>query len=169
MSFPGLYNQVTHVPTAVLTHEVHLVMYLMLYLRTYCTNCAHCTRTYHTYCCAVRTTYCCTYVLHCQYTYVYIYCKKKVMFRSKYCRYLHLHYVRTYCTNWYTYCLYLLLMHVRFYKKLKNVGCEYDRLNGWNTTFNCASCVVHQTRSLDVYSIFHLKCGFCELNLRYDY
>ena len=30
-----------------------------------------------------------------------------------------------------------------FYKKLKNVSCEYDRVNGWNSTF--ASCVVHQT------------------------
>ena len=35
-----------------------------------------------------------------------------------------------------------------FHKKLKNISCEYDWLNGWNSTF--ASCVVHQTRSLDV-------------------
>ena len=40
-----------------------------------------------------------------------------------------------------------------FYKKLKNVSCEYDRLNGWNSTF-FASCVVHQTRSLDVLILY---------------
>ena len=63
MAFPGLYNEVTHVlnkPTtiativpaaAVLTHVLHLVMYLVQYLRTYCI----CTRRYYTCCCAVRT------------------------------------------------------------------------------------------------------------------
>ena len=32
---------------------------------------------------------------------------------------------------------------------MKNVSCEYDRLNGWNSTLQAAWCVVHQTRSLD--------------------
>ena len=41
-------------------------------------------------------------------------------------------------------------IRILFYKKLKNVSCEYDRLNGWNYQVNFASCVVHQTRSLDV-------------------
>ena len=73
MPFPGLYNYVTHVPTkpatvpiaAVFTHVLHLLMYLLLYLRTYCTYyCTYCKCTYFTYCCAVRTTNCYTYVLH---------------------------------------------------------------------------------------------------------
>ena len=78
MSFPGLYNEVTHVSTepttvltaaAVLTHVLHLLMNLLMYISIYCT----CTRTYYTYCCPVRTTYWHTYELHCWCTYVYIY------------------------------------------------------------------------------------------------
>ena len=62
---PSLYSYGTHVPTepntaltAVITHvlRVHLLMYLLLYLRTYCASCCtSCTRTYYTYCGAVRT------------------------------------------------------------------------------------------------------------------
>ena len=70
MAFPGLYNEVNHVlkknPTtvpaaAVLTHLLHLPMYLLLYLRTCCSyECTYCTRTNYSYCCAVRATYYCT-------------------------------------------------------------------------------------------------------------
>ena len=56
MSFPGLYNQVTPVSTeritlptaAVLTHVLHLLMNLLMYVRTYCTYYyTYCTRTYY--------------------------------------------------------------------------------------------------------------------------
>ena len=33
----------------------------------------------------------------------------------------------------------------RFYKKL-NVSCEYDRLNGWNSTLHAAWCIRHVRR-----------------------
>ena len=55
MSFPGLYDEVTHVSTepptvptvaAVLTHVIHLLISLLVYESTYGT----CTRTYYTCC-----------------------------------------------------------------------------------------------------------------------
>ena len=30
------------------------------------------------------------------------------------------------------------LFHISFYKRLKNVSCEYNRLNGWNSTLQAA-------------------------------
>ena len=30
-----------------------------------------------------------------------------------------------------------------FYKRLKNISCEYDRLNGWNSTLQAAWCIRH--------------------------
>ena len=47
---------------------------------------------------------------------------------------------------------------------MKNVSCEYDRWNGWNSTLQAAWCVIHQTRSLDVlnlYLVFHLWYVWC--------
>ena len=46
----------------------------------------------------------------------------------------------------------------RFCKKLKNVSCEYDRLNGWNSTLQAAWYIRH----------VRIIC-FCKLSLRYDY
>ena len=46
---------------------------------------------------------------------------------------------------------------VFFYKKLKNVSCEYHRVNGWNSTLQAA------------WYIRHVRIGFCGLNVRYDY
>ena len=80
MAFPGLYNEVTHVPTkptptvptaAVLTHLLHLLMYLvpfavftyLLYLLLYPSARACSISTAVQY--QARTTYCYTYVLHC--------------------------------------------------------------------------------------------------------
>ena len=58
-----------------------------------------------------------------------------------------------------------------FNKKLKNVSQLWVRPIEW-FKLNFASCVVQQTRSLDVlilYFICNTWYGFCELNLRYDY
>ena len=83
MAFPGLYCEVTHVPTkptttvptaAVLTHVLHLLMYLLLYLRTYC--------------CAVHTTSVCDRVDR------YLYCTYILYARTAPT------YVRTACTYW---------------------------------------------------------------------
>ena len=52
--------------------------------------------------------------------------------------------------------------------KLKNVSCEYDRLNGWNF----ATCLAHQTRSLDmlmVHFTYNSWYYVCELNLPYGW
>ena len=52
---------------------------------------------------------------------------------------------------------FLVSMHVRislvrelFYKKLKNVSCEYDRLNGWNSL------------NIDISEVFVIKCMHME-------
>ena len=75
------------------TYYIHLLMYQLPYVRTYCTYCAH---TYHTYLCAVCTTYCYPYKLHCRCRYVYI-LKKRYYGRVD--RYLlHLHCASTHCT-----------------------------------------------------------------------
>ena len=42
---------------------------------------------------------------------------------------------------------------IRFNKKSKNVSCEYDRLNGWNSTLQAAWYIRHVRRT----SIFNLK------------
>ena len=145
MSFPGLYNQVTHVPTAVLTHEVHLVMYLMLYLRTYCTNCAHCTRTYHTYCCAVRTTYCCTYVLHCQYTYVYIYIVKK-----RWCSG-----VSTVGT--YTYIMYVRIAPIDIRTACTYCWCTCDFIKSWKTSAVSTTVWMVETQLSTVQAAWYIR------------
>ena len=54
-----------------------------------------------------------------------------------------------------------ILIPRSFYKKLKNVSCEYDRPNGWNSTLQAAWYIRHVRRTSDtfvgrVYSIFHL-------------
>ena len=47
-----------------------------------------------------------------------------------------------------------------FYKKLKNFSCEYDRVNGWNSTLQAAWYQVHQTRSYYVRTIwFERRCA----------
>ena len=66
--------------------------------------------------------------------------------------------------HWY----YITLMRVgiilsTWYEKLKNVSCEYDGLNGWNSTFAC--CVEHQTRSLDVLILYFIYSYSCLLLL----
>ena len=35
-------------------------------------------------------------------------------------------------------CPYTFTVYIIFYKKLKNVSCEYNRLNGWNSTLQAA-------------------------------
>ena len=47
-----------------------------------------------------------------------------------------------------------------FYKKLKNVSCEYNRLNGWNSTLQAAWYSVHQMHSYNMV--------FVNWNVRYD-
>ena len=37
----------------------------------------------------------------------------------------------------------VLLVCSEFYKKLKNVSCEYDRVNGWNSTLQAAWYIRH--------------------------
>ena len=37
----------------------------------------------------------------------------------------------------------LRMMMLFFYKKLKNVSCEYDRLNGWNSTLQAVWYIGH--------------------------
>ena len=68
-------------------------------------------------------------------------------------------------------------------KKLKNVSCKYDRLNGWKKLKTPAAsttdwmveaelCKLRGTSDMYVgraYSMFHLKYVICELNLRHDY
>ena len=48
----------------------------------------------------------------------------------------------------------------RFYKKLKNVSCEYDRLNGWNSTLQAAWYIRH------VRIMWFLWTGFCQVRVR---
>ena len=52
-------------------------------------------------------------------------------------------------------------------KKLKNVSCEYDRLNGWNSTLQAAWYYVYQTRSLDVLILYFIYI-IVFVNLTYD-
>ena len=107
-------KRATTVPTAaVLTHVLHLLMYLLMCVRTYCTYyCIYCTITYYTYCCAVRSTYSSADIR------MYI-CWKKDTAAEKigtYCTYIL--YAGTahtdVCTRYY---MYLLLMHARILKK----------------------------------------------------
>ena len=57
-----------------------------------------------------------------------------------------------------------------FYKKLKNVSCEYDRLNGWNSTLQAAWYIRHVRWTCLFYiSFIILQYGFCELNRRHRY
>ena len=52
-------------------------------------------------------------------------------------------------------------------KQLNNVSCEYNRLNGWNSTLRKRLQAAWYFRHVRV--IRSTKYGFCELNLRYDH
>ena len=123
MALPGIYDEVTHastetttVPTAAaLTHVLHLLVYLLLYVRTYCTHISC------TYCSPARTTYWYTYELHCWCTYVWILETKSDA----------AWWTGTYCTNFLyrtyksTYCVYLVLMHPRTLNEKTTSCCTY--------------------------------------------
>ena len=40
-------------------------------------------------------------------------------------------------------CFFRAFIMVRFHKKLKNVSCGYDRLNGWDSTLQAAWYIIH--------------------------
>ena len=49
-----------------------------------------------------------------------------------------------------------------FYKKLKNVSCEYDRLNGWNSTLLTAWYIIPGTRFYK--KLKNVSCEYNRLN-----
>ena len=74
-------------------------------------------------------------------------CRDVVDLKSRWCRNLKMgntEHRRSSCVRTWAYVRFAAL----FCKKFKNISCEYDRLNGWNSTF--PSCVVHQTPLLGV-------------------
>ena len=108
MSFPGLYNEVMHVPQK---NYYYCTYWCCTHALTKPTDVPIAVFTYLLYlllCLRMCTSYCYTYVLPCWYTCVYALKKKKLV---------HLHSLRRHCTYWCTYSMYLLLMHARTSKK----------------------------------------------------
>ena len=74
---------------------------------------------------------------------------------------------------WTTHRSYSQLTSKFFWKTLKNVSCEYDRLNGWNSTLQAAWYIRHVCWVCLLYTWYLIystsKYSFCEPNLPYGY
>ena len=129
MAFPGLYNEVTHVPTkptitapaAVLTYVLHLLMYLLLlYLRTYCTQ-LYLLHAHVLYLLRLCST---SYVLLYVRTALLMYVRIHIHWKKRYCcrvdgYLLHLHSVRTYILH-----LLMCVLHVPTDDNVRTSGKE---------------------------------------------